>query len=66
MIHDHIVIGISDQSQSEQLQMDASLTLEKTTTLVQECEAVQEQQVLPKTGQKEEKSIDFLLQRPPF
>lgn len=64
MIRDRIVVGIRDQSQSERLQkMDADLTLEKAKTLVRQREAVQEQQVLLKTGQKEDKSVDFLRQK---
>ena len=65
MIRNRIVVGIRDQSQSERLQMDAGLTLEKAKTLVQQREAVQEQQILLKHGQKEDKSIDFLRQRVP-
>ena len=45
-------MGIRDQSKSERLQMDADFTLEKAKTLVQQREAVHEQQVLLKTGQK--------------
>ena len=66
MIRDRIVVGIRDQSQSERLQMDADLTLEKAKTLVRQREAVHEQQVLLKTGQKEDKSIDFLRQKTAF
>ena len=40
MICDCIVVGIRNQSQSERLQMDAELTLEKAKTLVQQREAV--------------------------
>ena len=58
MIRDHIVVGICYQAQSEQLQMDAGLTLEKAKTLVRQRQAVQEQQILLK--QKEDKLIDFL------
>ena len=65
MTHDCIVVGIRDQSQSEQLETDAGLTLEKAKTLVQQREAVQEQQILLKHGQKEDESIDFLSQRVP-
>ena len=65
MIRDRIVVGIRDQAQSERLQMDAGLTLEKAKTLVRQREAVQEQQILLKHGQKEDKSIDFLRQGVP-
>ena len=33
MIRDHIVVGIRSESQSEQLQMDADLTLDKAKNL---------------------------------
>ena len=45
--------------------MDAGLTLKKAKTLVRQREAVQEQQILLKHGQKEDKSIDFLRQGVP-
>ena len=64
-ICDRIVVGIHNQAQSERLQMDAGLTLEKAKTLVRQREAVQEQQILLKHGQKEDKSIDFLRQGVP-
>ena len=59
MIRDRIVVGIRDQSLSERLQMDAELTLDKAKKLVRQREAVQEQQALLKTGQKQDKSIDL-------
>ena len=59
MIRDRIVVGIHDNSLSECLQMDSNLTLEKAKTQVQQREAVQEQQILLKNGQKEDKSVDF-------
>ena len=65
MIRDRIVVGIRDQPQSERLQVDAGLTLKKAKTLVRQREAVQEQQILLKHGQKEDKSIDFLRQGVP-
>ena len=65
MIRDHIVVGIRNQAQSERLQMDAGLTLEKAKTLVRQREAVHKQQILLKHGQKEEKSINFLRQGVP-
>ena len=65
MIRDRIVVGIRDQAQSERLQMDVGLTLEKAKTLVRQREAVHEQQILLKHGQKDDKSIDFLRQGVP-
>ena len=65
MIRNRIVVGIRDQAQSERLQMDAGLTLKKAKTLVRQREAVQEQQILLKHSQKEDKSIDFLRQGVP-
>ena len=52
MIRNRIVVGIRDQAQSEWLQMDAVLTLEKAKTLVRQREAVHEQQILLKHSQK--------------
>ena len=66
MIRDRIVVGIRDQSQSERLQMDADLTLEKAKTLVRQREAVHEQQVLLKAGQNEDKLIDFIRKKTAF
>ena len=60
MIRACIIVGIRNQSQSEWLQMDAGLTLEKAKTLVRQRDAVQEQQILLKHGQKEDKLVDFL------
>ena len=65
MICDRIVVGIRDQAQSERLQMDAGLTLEKAKTLVRQCKAVHKQQILLKHGQKDDKSINFLRQSVP-
>ena len=65
MIRDRIVVGIRDQAQSERLQMDAGLTLEKAKTLVRQREAVHKQQILLKHGQKDDKSINFLRQGVP-
>ena len=62
MIRDRIVVGSCDQAQSERLQMDARLTLEKAKTLVRHREAVHKQQILLKHGQKDNKSINFLRQ----
>lgn len=44
MICDHLVVGISDMALSQQLQLDAELTLEKAKTKVRQREAVEEQQ----------------------
>ena len=60
MIRDRIVVGIRDNSLSERLQMDSNLTLEKAKIQVRQREAVQEQQILLKNGQKEDKSVDFV------
>ena len=65
MIRDRIVVGIHDQAQSERLQMDVGLTLEKAKTLVRQREAVHKQQILLKHSQKDDKLIDFLRQGVP-
>ena len=44
MIRDRLVVGISDAALSQQLQLDAELTLEKAKTKVRQREAVGEQQ----------------------
>lgn len=59
-MRDRIVVGIHDLSQSACLQMDPELTLEKAKMLVQQREAVQEQQSLLQHGQKVDKSINSL------
>ena len=46
LIRDRIVVGILDRVLSEKLQMDATLTLEKAVSLVQQSESVKKQQVL--------------------
>ena len=43
LLRDRIVVGIKDKTLSENLQMDATLTLEKAKTQVRQKEAVQEQ-----------------------
>ena len=43
MIHDRLVVGISDKALSERLCMDAELTLEKAKTMIRQLEAVHEQ-----------------------
>ena len=45
LIHDRIVVGIRDASLSKRLQMDPELMLEKAKTVIQQREAVREQQV---------------------
>ena len=44
MIRDRLVVGIQDTSLSQQLQLDADLTLDKAKTKVRQREAVAEQQ----------------------
>ena len=44
MIRDRLVVGIRDAALSQQLQLDAELTLEKAKTKVRQREAVREQQ----------------------
>ena len=52
MIRDRLVMGIRDASLSEQLQLDAELTLEKAKKSIRQREAVQEQQqVLKRVGE---------------
>ena len=45
MICSLIVVGIRDRALSEQLQLDAELTIEKLKKRVKRCEVIQEQQV---------------------
>lgn len=66
MIRDHIVVGICDRSLSEQLQLDASLTLEKAMTLTRQHEAVHEQQSLLRNASKQELAVDFVKKKPPL
>lgn len=44
MIHDGLAVGIRDSTLSEQLQMDADLTLEKAKKQIRQREAVHQQQ----------------------
>ena len=44
MIRDRLVVGIRDAALSQQLQLDAKLTLEKAKTKIRQREAVGEQQ----------------------
>ena len=67
MIRDRIVVGIRDKALSEQLQLDAELTLEKAKKRVRQHEAIQEQQVTLKgeaTKQLRELPIAGLLELP--
>ena len=50
MIRDRLVVGIKDSALSENLQIDADLTLEKAKKRIRQREAVQEQQQLLKGG----------------
>ena len=50
MIRDRIVVGIQNQKLAEKLQLDLELTLDKAITMVQQSEAVKEQQTV---GQQE-------------
>ena len=52
MIRDRIIIGIRDRPLSEQLQLDAELTLEKAKKRVRQREAIQEQRVTLNEGGK--------------
>ena len=58
MICDRIVVGIQDTGLSERFQMDEALTLDKAKKLVQQREAVKEQQHVLKRG--EETSLDYV------
>ena len=62
MIRDRIVVGIRDSALSERLQMDADLTLDKAKKLVRQREAVQEHQVILKSGEHQtaEMPIDYV------
>lgn len=54
LLRDRLVVGIQDQKLSQQLQMDADLTLEKAKKLIRQKEAVKEQsQELDGETQKE-------------
>ena len=66
MIRDRIVVGISDSSLSERLQMMADLTLEKAMTLVRQREAVHENQLTLKGQLKPEMRLESIQKQPPF
>ena len=53
MIRDRLVVGIRDTALSERLQMNAELTLEKAMKMIQQSEAVREQQTF--LNEKEQK-----------
>ena len=59
MIRDHLVVGIRDETLSQQLQLDADLTLEKAKTKIRQREAVGEQQQTLK-GTLADSSLDVL------
>ena len=44
MLRDHLVVGITDSSLSQRLQMDSTLTLDKAKKMIRQREAVHEQQ----------------------
>ena len=50
MIRDKIVVGIRDQSLSERLQLDPTLTLDKAKTLTQQRKAIYKQQTILSKG----------------
>ncbi|UYV61423.1 hypothetical protein LAZ67_1004790 [Cordylochernes scorpioides] len=55
LIRDRIVVGVRDKALSERMQLDSELTLEKAVKMVQQQEAVRQQQVdlqRPSTSQK--------------
>ena len=58
MLHDQIIVGITDSSLSECLQMFKDLTLKKAKTLVRQREAVHEQQLTLKGHFKSEPHLD--------
>jgi len=64
LLRDRLVVGIQDQKLSQQLQMDADLTLEKAKKLIRQKEAVKEQsQELDGETQKEEAALEELRQK---
>ena len=48
MTRDHLVVGIRDRALSEQLQLDPELTLDKAKNMIQQKEAVKDQQTVLK------------------
>ena len=53
LIRDRIVVGIRDSHQSEKLQMDPNLTLEKAIAQSRQVESVKKQQALIRCGQSQ-------------
>ena len=53
MIRDRIVVGIRDSQQSEKLQMDPNLTLEKAVAQSRQAESVKKQQAIIRCGQSQ-------------
>ena len=49
LIRDRLVVGITDKAQSETLQLDAELTLEKAKKRIRQKEAIKDQQLLLKS-----------------
>ena len=57
LIRDRLVVGIWDTRLSEQLQLNADLTLEKAKTVVRQKEAVHEHQQVLREGDNRDKRI---------
>ena len=57
LIRDRIVVGIRNQSLSEKMQLDETLTLEKATRIARESEAVRKQQPQLRDGDKKEVEV---------
>ena len=62
MIRDRLVVGIRDLALSERLQTDETLTLDKAKKLIQQRDAVREQQQILRKG--EDSSSDYMGKRP--
>ena len=60
MMRDRLVVGIRDGQLSEHLQLDAELTLEKAKKMVQQREAVHDQQQALKRVSSNIKDLDEL------
>ena len=63
LIRDRLVVGLSDSTLSEKLQLDAELTLEKATTAAREKEAVKKQQAMMRKDFQEESHVDTVSNR---
>ena len=57
LIRDRIVVGIRNQSLSEKMQLDETLTLEKAARMARESEAVKKQQPQLREGDKKEVEV---------